>query len=165
MFIFSRYQKYLAGIILLSILTACGFHVRGSNNAPISFQSIYLEPITSPLNIELKRYLGNDVQFVESAKDAQIILEIINETRNRNVLSVNNQGRVREYTLMYSVKFKIKNNQNIELIPPSEINLQRNVSYDDTQALAKEREETFLYRDMQSDAVQQVARRLSMLKP
>jgi LPS-assembly lipoprotein len=35
------------------------------------------------------------------------------------------------------------------------------VSYDDTQVLAKESEEQLLFRDMQSDMVQQILRRLA----
>ena len=41
----------------------------------------------------------------------------------------------------------------------------RDLTYDDTQVLAKESEELLLYRDMKSDAIQQMLRRLSAAKP
>jgi LPS-assembly lipoprotein len=46
-------------------------------------------------------------------------------------------------------------------VPPSVVQLQRDVTYDDSAILAKEAEEQLLFRDMQSDMVQQVMRRLA----
>jgi len=43
----------------------------------------------------------------------------------------------------------------------TEIELNRNFAYDDSQILAKESEENLLYRDMQTDAAQQIMRRVS----
>ena len=47
-----------------------------------------------------------------------------------------------------------------QYIPASDIVLKRDFSFNDSQVLAKESEEQLLFRDMQSDAVQQVMRRL-----
>jgi LPS-assembly lipoprotein len=41
------------------------------------------------------------------------------------------------------------------------VQLTRDVTYNDTDVLAKENEEQLLYRDMQADMVQQLMRRLS----
>jgi LPS-assembly lipoprotein len=48
-----------------------------------------------------------------------------------------------------------------ELIPNTEIVLQRDLTYDDTQLLGKENEQELLYRDMKNDAVLQLARQLA----
>jgi LPS-assembly lipoprotein len=42
--------------------------------------------------------------------------------------------------------------------------LKRDISFNESQVMAKEHEEAMLYRDMQSDVVRQVLRRLSALK-
>ena len=47
------------------------------------------------------------------------------------------------------------------IIPDSEILLKRSLTYTESAALAKEQEESFLYRAMQSDIVSQVMRRLA----
>ena len=52
-----------------------------------------------------------------------------------------------------------------ELLAPTEITLRRNIAFDESQVLAKESEEALLYRDMQSDLVQQILRRLVAIKP
>ena len=46
-------------------------------------------------------------------------------------------------------------------IPTSEIALTRDISFNDAQIIAKENEEALLYRDMQTDMVQQIVRRLA----
>jgi LPS-assembly lipoprotein len=59
----------------------------------------------------------------------------------------------------------VRDAKGIELLGPTEISLKRNISFDETQVLAKESEEALLYRDMQSDLVQQILRRLAAIKP
>src|SRR5712664_3606412 len=45
-------------------------------------------------------------------------------------------------------------------VPQSTVELTRDVSFNDAEVLAKEAEEQLLFRDMQSDMVQQIMRRL-----
>ena len=51
--------------------------------------------------------------------------------------------------------------QGQELIGPIEISQQRDISFNESAVLAKEAEEGLMYRDMQSDIVQQLLRRLA----
>jgi LPS-assembly lipoprotein len=151
------------------LLPACGFHLRGSDQlANLPFKSIYLGfPETSQLGIELKRNLraGGDVAVAADPKAADAVLEVLSEGRDKVVLSLNSQGRPREYTLYYKLRFRVKDTKDGELIAPTEIILKRDISFNESQVLAKEREEELLYRDMQSDLVQQIMRRLAAIKP
>ena len=47
------------------------------------------------------------------------------------------------------------------VVPRTQVQLTRDVTYSDTEILAKEAEEQLLFRDMQTDFVQQILRRLS----
>jgi LPS-assembly lipoprotein len=58
----------------------------------------------------------------------------------------------------------VANLDGVEWLPLSEINVRRDFSFNDSQALAKEGEERLLLADMQADAVQQMMRRLSAAK-
>jgi LPS-assembly lipoprotein len=49
-------------------------------------------------------------------------------------------------------------------LPVNEVLVVRDLTYDDTQILAKEGEAQMLFRDMQSDAVQQVLRRIQAIR-
>jgi LPS-assembly lipoprotein len=147
----------LAGLAL--VLQACGFQLRGSAELP--FKSLYVQVAqTSPFGIELKRALrASDVPLPESPKAADATLTILSEIREKQILSLGGQGRVREYQLRYRVAYQLRDEKRI-ITPPTQILITRDISFNDTEALAKESEEALLYRDMQADAVQQLLRRL-----
>ena len=71
---------------------------------------------------------------------------------------------MREYVLRYRVRFKLRTRDGFELIPDSELIQEREISFNETAALSKETEEQLLYRDMRSDLVQQLMRRLAAVR-
>jgi LPS-assembly lipoprotein len=157
-----------AALLLAASLAACGFQLRGSNGTyTMPFHSLYLTfPDTSPLGTELKRNLrAGDVVIADKPADAQAQFVVLSESRGKSILSLNSLGRVREYLLTYTLTFTVRDAKGVELLPSTEITLRRNMAFDETQVLAKESEEALLYRDMQSDLVQQIMRRLAALKP
>lgn len=143
------------------VLAACGFHLRGTANLP--FETLYLPGATGGIALDLKRNLqsGSTTRVVDDAKSAQAQLHFTEETRAKEILSLNAAGRVREYRLIYRVGFGVSDAKGNEYLPPSTVTLTRDVTYDDAVALAKETEEQLLFRDMQADMVQQILRRLS----
>jgi LPS-assembly lipoprotein len=161
---------YAAAMLLLAAaLSACGFKLRGSNgqfNMP--FHSIYLGfPDTSPLGTELKRNLrGVDSVVVTPDPDkAEARFDLLSETRGKSILSLNSQGRVREYLLTYTVSFRVRDAKGADMLGPTEISLKRSITFNESEVLAKEAEEALLYRDMQTDLVQQILRRLAAIRP
>ncbi len=157
--------SWLAVSLIALLLSACGFALRGPVTFP--FASIYLGfPDSSPLGAELKRNIrANGHTMIASDKSAaDVAFEVLAERREKIILSLNSQGRVREYNLTYSFRFRVIDRAGKEVLEPADINLKRNISFNETQVLAKEAEEALLYRDMQSDLVQQIMRRLAVLK-
>ena len=157
----------LAGGALLS-LAGCGFHLRGAPD--FAFQSIYanIAP-TSVLGVELKRNLvavGNVRLITDAAqqKEAQVILDVMQEAREKVVVGVNASGQVREYQLRIRFRFRLRTPQGKELIASTELLQQRDISFNESAVLAKESEEGLMYRDMQTDIVQQLMRRLAAVK-
>jgi LPS-assembly lipoprotein len=155
-------------LVLAATLSACGFQLRGSNGqASLPFKTIYIGVAeSSPLGIELKRYIraSGDTVVVNDPKEAQAIIAVLGESREKATLSLNTQGRIREYSLYYKLRFRVHDNAGKELLEPTEIILKRDISFNESQVIAKEKEEEMLYRDMQSDLVQQILRRLAALK-
>jgi LPS-assembly lipoprotein len=143
------------------LLAACGFHLRGTANLP--FETLYLPGATGGIALELKRNIqsGSTTLVVDDAQSAQAQLQFTEETRTKEILSLNAAGRVREYRLIYRVGFRVGDAKGNEFLPPSTVVLTRDVTYDDAVALAKETEEQLLFRDMQADMVQQILRRLT----
>lgn len=144
------------------LLTACGFQLRGQATLP--FETIYVDiPLTSPVGTELKRNIvaGTRAKLANDAAQAKAILSVSGEERSKTILSFDTAGRVREYQLRYRLSFRVRDALGRDYLPLSEIRLTRIISYVDAQVLAKEQEELLLFRDMQSDMVQQILRRLS----
>lgn len=160
--------RAMAVLALAASLTACGFHLRGSEGYNLPFHSIYVAiPQASSFGAELRRNLRglDNLTVLTSAKGAEAQLDVISETRGKTILSLNSQGLVREYLLTYVLVFKVRNGEGVELLAPSTISLHRNLAFSEDAVLAKEGEETLLVRDMQTDAVQQILRRLAAIKP
>jgi LPS-assembly lipoprotein len=155
-------------IFSAAMLSACGFQLRGSGaNSQIPFKTMYLNASTaSPVGNELRRYLeAGGTAVVSDSKEAEAILDVLSEAREKKILSRNSQGRVREYKLYYRLGMRVRDSKNAELLAPTTITIMRDISFNESQVLAKEAEEAMLYRDMQSDLVQQILRRLAAIKP
>jgi LPS-assembly lipoprotein len=92
------------------------------------------------------------------------VIDILQEQREKTVVGVNSFGQVREFQLRIRLKFKVRTPQGQDLVPETEINQLRDISFNESSALAKESEEVLLYRDMQTDIVQQLLRRLAAVR-
>ncbi len=148
-------------------LSACGFKLRGHQD--YAFQTLAILPHPGgPVALELRRSIGQAVRVLASGEvlqQAQVVVEIVQEQREKTVVGVNSSGQVREFQLRLRVKLRTRTPQGRELAPEAELLLQRDISFNESAVLAKEAEEVLLYRDMQSDIVQQIMRRLASIKP
>lgn len=154
-----RWLSLAAVACLLTLLSACGFQLRGQASLP--FETLHV-PAGSPLTVELKRNIaaGTQTRLVDTPEQAQARLVFQQETREKVILSVDTAGRVREYQLRAKVAFRVVDSRGLEYLALNDVLLTREVSFNDAQVLAKESEEALLYRDMQTDMVQQILRRL-----
>jgi LPS-assembly lipoprotein len=153
-------------VVLVSLLlAACGFHLRLKSDLP--FSSLYVESVGySQFAADLKRAIrvGSNAHISDTPNEADAILAIVSEGREKVILSLSGGGKVREFQLRYKVAYRLRDAGGKDLVNNGDIALKRDLIYDDTQVLAKEAEETLLYRDMQGDAVQQMMRRLSAVR-
>lgn len=154
-------------ILLMSLLlTACGFHLRGQAGMP--FGTLYLVAANpkTPFIADLRRNLeANKVKLVNTAEQADVVLDIVSELPEKQILTLGATGRVTEFQLRYRVSLRAYDLKQQDWIPAEEMVLRRNYVYDDTKILAKDAEEALLYQGMRSDMVQQIIRRLSRAKP
>lgn len=153
-------MRALAAALLVS-LAACGFQLRGTAELP--FKTLYMPGATGGVALDLKRNIqaGTRTTVVDDPREAQAVMEFVQEARHKVILSLTGAGRVREFQLRYVVGFRVHDGKGTEFVPTSVIELQRDVTFNDAEVLAKETEEQLLYRDMQSDMVQLIMRRLA----
>lgn len=160
--------RLLFALIIAAAVTGCGFHLRGAGSGNLPYKMMYIAlPDTADVNIWLQRYIraSGSTTIVEDGKAAEAIFQQLGDSRLKSILSVNAQGRVREYRLQLTYTFRVVNQKGQVLVPPNEIALSRDISFDDSNVLAKDLEENLLWRDMNNDLVNQIMRRLSIIKP
>ncbi|HTN94078.1 MAG TPA: LPS assembly lipoprotein LptE [Gallionella sp.] len=153
-------------LIAAMTLAACSFHLRGQAGMP--FDTIYLKaanPNTDMIK-ELRRSLEvNKVKLVDNAQQADLILDIVSENPDKQILTLDNSGRVNEFELFYRVSLRAYDLKKQEWIPAEVFMLRRDFPYDDNNVLAMEAAEDLLNQSMRTEMVQQIVRRLSRSKP
>ncbi len=147
-----------------ALLAGCGFRLRGVFQFP--FQSIHIVGSANSATVNLlKRMLSTKVRVTEAATDADAVLTVLVDSAERIVSAFSASAQVREVELRQLFDFSLSGANGAVLIDNAQIRLNRFVSYNESQATAKEAELDLLQRDMRSDVVQQVQRRLAAVKP
>jgi LPS-assembly lipoprotein len=156
-------RDFLIGLTGTLALAGCGFQLR---QAPeFAFKSIAV-PADTPFGGQVKRQLRSaGTVAVLPAGEAEVVLDILAEDHQRVVISTNTAGQVRELQLRLVVRFKVRGKDGREWLAPAEIRQARDITYNETAALAKEGETALLYRDMEMDIAQQMVRRLVAARP
>jgi LPS-assembly lipoprotein len=151
--------------LLLSLtLAACGFQLRGA--ADLSFKTLYIQGGALSISRELKQsFKTNGIQVVKEAADAELLLEMMSEANEKRILSLSGGGVVREYELNYSVNFRTRAPASPTWSVVQTVQARRDFSYNDNALLGKLDEEAKLNADMRSDAIREIMRRLTAIKP
>ena len=140
--------RLTTALSLCALLGACGFHLRSSATLPFESMFISGSPSFATLLGRAVR-AGSSTRVTDNPKENE-----------RVILSLSGSGRVRELQLRYRVSYRLNDRDSRELLPVGEVQLKRDLTYNDSDVLGKEQEEGLLIRDMRNDAVQQVMRRL-----
>lgn len=165
----ARRRVCAAGLALaLGALQGCGFRLREAPS--FAFRTLYANfPAASRLGPELRRSLADAsgitvISDVRRLNEAQVILDVLADQREKVVTASSAAGQVREFQLRVRFQFKVRARDGRELIGETELLQQRDFSYSESEALAKETEEALLFRDMQSDIVRQIMRQLGTVR-
>jgi LPS-assembly lipoprotein len=152
-----------AGFVTASVLlSGCGFHLTGSGSLPAEMGKTYLESSTpnSEFLISLREELrlrGLEIVESEAESGARLIISV-DETGQR-VLSVSARNIPREYEIYYNVTFSLETSAG-NLIDGQSIAARRNYTFDETEVLAKSREERILRQALANDLARRVVRRI-----
>ncbi len=157
-----------APALAMGTLSGCGFALRQAPN--FDFKTLYTNfSAGSSLGNQFKRSMasGSDVRVITNPaqiNEAEVLLDVLTDQRQKVVVGVSAAGQVREFQLRLLFKFRLRRQDGAVLTLDTELSQRRDLSYNESQALAKEAEEALLYRDMESDVVQQLMRRLATIR-
>lgn len=164
-----RRRSFLRGVVVASVgvfSAGCGFQLRGSYTLP--YESLFFAGGDGSVIVAgVKRAIrgAGTTRLTEEAAEAQATFLPSGEARIPIVLSLSSSGRVREKRLRYVYGYRIVDAKGRDLVAPVQVEVFRDITYADSAVLAKTQEEDLLWRDMESDLVQQILRRLSAMKP
>lgn len=153
--------------LCLMLLTACGFHPRGSVTRLTDMGSIYVDASRELSIDEAVRDALVDAAFTLAATrdEADILLRLVGEEQNERVVSVKSTGRVSELELSHAVSMLIAESVDgaAPVYPPGQalnrVEVIREYTYDETGVLGKENEARILRVEMADELVRQVVLR------
>jgi LPS-assembly lipoprotein len=154
-------ERSFIALLAALLLAGCGFHLRGAATLP--FNTLYVD--ASPASVfatQLRRVIGagSQTRITNNAAEADATLQVLRELHESEILSLSPGGRARELQLRYRVLYQVLDKNKTMIAPPTEIVLRREFSINDQDPRGQESEQALLYRDMQTDAVYQLVRRL-----
>jgi LPS-assembly lipoprotein len=159
-------RRLVLAAALVAGLGGCGFRLRGSVDLP--FDTLYTNfASTSALGAELRRMIVaiSDTRIVERREDAEAALIVLAEEREKEAIGFSTTGRPVEYELRLRTIFRLDDAKGRHLMPQTSLAVRREISVGEIQLLSKQLEEEQIFREMQSDMVQQMVRRLSSVQP
>ncbi len=128
----------LAALILLA---GCGFHLQARPELPPQMQRTMLE-VQDPYSQFARRLQSHLEQsganVVTSPEDAAVLEVPLNEVR-KEIQSIGDNARVREYLVRHTVQFRLLSSDGAELIPLQTFEQSRIYSFNEQDILAADK--------------------------
>jgi LPS-assembly lipoprotein len=148
-----------------ALLGACGFHLQGREPLPPTFATPCIEtddPQSDFIQGLRKALVGAGAQIQSKPAGASAVIHVLHDQLAERVLSVSSRNIPREYELVYKVRYSVSAGDK-ELLAAQDVSATRDFSFDETQVLAKQREQDILREALARDLVALVVRRISSL--
>jgi LPS-assembly lipoprotein len=152
-------------LLVLGLIAGCGDHLQGRTPLPQAFAYTYIDTKDEQTDFvqDLRKALiASGAKVIRTEGSSGATIEVHDDALTERVLSVSARNIPTEYELTYTVKFSVTSGGN-SLIDNEEIAASRDFSFDETQLLAKEREQEILREALARDLVALVMRRLAAL--
>lgn len=151
-------------VIGLTLITGCGFKLRGSIEMPSALSKIFIEGGNRVFNEQLiERLQQSGAVVVEAENNNAITLSISKSAYQRSVRTIDAIGLATSYDYTYAVDYQVRDSNERILLPLTTIYQQRTLDYDSAQVLQVEDEEAFLKKQMEQEIILQLLRRLSQI--
>ncbi|CCG96097.1 putative Rare lipoprotein B precursor [Marinobacter nauticus ATCC 49840] len=154
----------LALLASLLTLTGCGFQLRGSSPVPAALQPLAIDcPSSLPGQFcqSLREQLELGGIELRNPGQADYLLRLSDYRQDRRASAITAQAAAAEYILRHTVAMELVTKDQIPLIATTDLNASETYRYDETNVLAKQREEDELRQQLGDRLAQQVIFRLA----
>lgn len=151
-------------LVMLLLITSCGFHLRGAIELPAIYKKIYLSDkgysdIARPLSRALES-VGSEIVF--SPASATSVITLLSRGVQRKALNVGGK-QIREYELQLDVTFVVQDDQGVQIAEQQTVSVVRSYRNEADEVLSKDNEEVIIREEMNQTAVMQILRRLKAI--
>lgn len=155
----------LISLLLASLVSGCGFHLRGTVVLPESLRTVMVSSPDAELRDAIVDGLeANNVIVVESPTTDSAHVNVTNSDIRREVRTIDDRGKATGYVLILSANYEVVDSTGKELIKPSTANARRDYNFNEDQLLSATREEELLHEEMREDLAQSILRRMSRIR-
>jgi LPS-assembly lipoprotein len=158
-------KRFPPAIAIVCLLAGCGFHLQGRQPLPQAFSYSYIETQDEQTDFvqDLRKALiASGSKVIRTQGSAAAVITVHEDELTERILSVSARNIPTEYELTYRVEFSV-NAEGKALIDREEISATRDISFEESELLAKEREQEILREALARDLVALVMRRLASL--
>ena len=152
-------------VLIACVISGCGFHLAGEAEFDEELYNTHIQSTTSSeemLRLLERNLRSNNINIVVS-KSATAVLRIINEETERVVLTVDNDGKAREFELHLRIKFDVIRPDKSIILQQQTIALNRDFVFDIDNLLGANEEEQQLFSEMRRDVVKLIVYRLQTI--
>lgn len=149
----------------LMLAASCGFQLRG--DPEVGIKKLFISSVGPSLVVaDIRRALAaGPTRLVTTSVESEAHLRILQEVREKTVFTITGTGRVYEFQLRLVVRYElVVPGREEPVIPSTEIETRRLITYSETAPTAKEAEEALLFKDMQLDLARQILRHVAAMK-
>lgn len=159
-----RQHLLLPILLLTTLLSACGWHLRGITPLPAEFQVLYLNSAASvSFNQQLVLQLEfNQVVLTEQAEDAQAVLTIYPLDVEKRTLALTSSGQIAEYELNALLQVSVQRHDSA-LEQHIELRSRRHLRNDINNVVGTANAEKTLRMELERDLVNKLMLRLQRL--
>ncbi len=162
---FTRPLSLLVLASLFSLLTACGFHLRGAADVPAEKQNVTLQTgsASSELIDSLKRTLRYNGINQTSNASQQIV--IVSSRYKRRAATLSSRSEVDEYELSLEVSFHLADQEGNPTTSDIRLQQERVYTYNRNAAAASAEQERLLRQELHDAMAQSILRRYLASNP
>eukprot|EP01037_Dinobryon_pediforme_P024647 gene24647-26509_t len=109
--------QWLLVLLTATMLSACGFQLRGSAKLP--FKTVYFAGLdkNTPLGVELMRNIRlSGAEVVDKLADADATLQMLSDIHDKKIEALDTSGNVRDYALYDRFAFQLKDKKGLLLV-------------------------------------------------
>jgi len=151
-------------LLLVLIISGCGFQLRGAIELPPLYERVHLfdkgySDIGRPLTEALEN-VGS--KMVASPSSSTSVITLLSRGTQRKALNVGGK-QIREYELQLDVTFVVQDHEGKQLAEQQTVSMIRNFRNDPNDVLGKGNEEQIIRQEMNQAVVMQILRRLKAI--